>query len=826
MNLSLRWMRDYAALDAPLQAVVQTLVDTGTEVDEVHREAQGAVVARVVGLTPVPEAKRTAVQLVEIDIGSESRVEVLSSAPNLRVGDLVPYAPPGTRLPGLDEPLQVRAMFGGKYESPGMLCSAVELGVGDDAEGIMVLDHGVPGQPLHEVLDLDAVLEVDITPNRPDCLSHVGVARELAAALGEALREPPAEVPEVLLSAAGIDGRLTVRVEDSVGCPRFSARIIEGVAIGPSPTWMQRRLRAIGLRPINNVVDVTNYVANELGQPLHAFDLDRFRKAMPEQKGAAEVVVRRARAGERVLCLDGEMRELGPADMAVCAGERVVSIAGIIGGQDTAVDSATHNVLLEAASWNGPTIRATSRRLGLRTDASSRFEKGLSDLLPPLALERAAALIAELSGGHVLRGSADEHVGPLPPVAPVVVTVSTLEAILGCPVDPSEAATALARLGFTVEQDGSTLTVVAPPLRRDVTIAVDVAEEVGRSLGYARVPSTLPGRRTPVGPPAPTPPLEDRVRDVCLGAGFDEAITYSFVAPVALSRLAGVGERRAPLPLRNPLSEEWSVLRTALLPGLCQALALNLRRGVTDLSLFEVGRVFWEGERRAPPLGTIPDGVDDGFPPLPAEPLLLSLVSQSGDTGGDAAAIQLRRCQSVLAWLAQDLAGASLTVEPAAVPGLRAQRSGRLRMEGRDVGLIGELDASVVEAFELRGRVVAAELRLDAVAPERPRVPRFHQPPKMPAVIRDLSVVVAEDERMDRAIAAIREAGRPLLADVEPVGDEYRDPRLGAGRKSWTFRLTFRAEADDRTLTGTEAQGCLDVIETALRVRCHAEVRR
>jgi phenylalanyl-tRNA synthetase beta chain len=826
MKLSLRWMRDYAPLDAPLQGVVQALVDTGTEVDEVHREAQGSVVARIVGLAPVPEAQKSPVQMVDIEVGEGNPVRVLSSAPDLRVGDLVPYAPPGVRLPGLDEPIQVRAMFGGKYESPGMLCSAVELGVGEDAEGIMVLDHGVAGQPLHEILDLDAILEVDITPNRPDCLGHVGVARELAAALGESLHEPPADVPEVLLSAAGVEGRLTVKVEDPVGCPRFTARIIEGVAIGPSPTWMQRRLRAIGLRPINNVVDVTNYVANELGQPLHAFDLERFRKAMPEQKGHAEVVVRRARAGEKVLSLEGELRELTPADMAVCAGDRPVSIAGIIGGQDTAVDSGTHNVLLEAASWDGPTIRATSRRLALRTDASSRFEKGLSDVLPPLALERAAALIAELSGGHVLRGMVDEHLGPLPPVAPVVVTIATLEDILGCPVDPNEAATALARLGFAVEQDGSTLTVAPPLWRRDVTIAADVAEEVGRSLGYGRVPSTLPGRRTPVGLPAPTPPLEDRVREVCLGAGFDEAITYSFVAPGAIFRLGGVGENRVPLQLRNPLSEEWSALRTSILPGLCQALALNLRRGVVDLSLFEVGRVFWEGERRVSPLGTIPDGIDDAFPPLPAEPLLLGLVSQSSDTGGDAAAIQLRHLQSVLAWLAQDLAGASLTVEAATVPGLRAQRSGRLRSEGREVGLIGELDASTVEAFELRGRVVAAELRLDAVAPEKPRVPRFRQPPKMPAVIRDLSVVVPEGERMDRAIAAINEAGRPLLAEVEPVGDDYRDERLGAGRKSWTFRLTFRAEADDRTLTGAEAQECLDLIETALRVRCQAEVRR
>ncbi|HEV3123922.1 MAG TPA: phenylalanine--tRNA ligase subunit beta [Candidatus Dormibacteraeota bacterium] len=820
MKVSLRWMRDYAALDAPLTTLVQALVDTGTEVEEVHHEAEGAVVARVLSLSPVPESSK-GVLFADIDTGG-GPVRVLTGAPNLRVGDLVPYAPPQTTLPGLDEPLGVRAMFGGKYKSPGMLCSAVELGLGDDADGIMVLDRGVPGQPLHEVLNLDTVFEVEITPNRPDCLGHVGVARELAAALGETLREPPAEVPESLVSAASMAGRVSLRVEDPVGCPRFCMRIIEDVAVGPSPGWLQRRLRTVGLRPINNVVDITNYVAAELAQPLHAFDLERFRATAGTGGSLAEVVVRRGR-GERLLCLDDVERAVGQEDLVVCAGEVPVSIAGVIGGAGTAVDGATRSVLLEAASWDGPAIRATSRRLGVRTEASSRFEKGLSDTLPPLALERAAALIAELSGGRVLRDVADDHTGALPAPATIEVGGGALESILGCAVDPEEAATVLARLGFAVEQDGHTLWVTPPHFRRDVSLVVDVAEEVGRSLGYARVPATLPGRRTTVEALAPAFPLEERVRDVCIGAGYDEAITYAFLSPAQVGMLSGMGEGLAPIRLLNPLSEEWSVMRTSLLPGLCLAVATNLSRGLSDVSMFEIGRAYWEGQRQSAPLGSTPDGADRGLPRLPAEPLLLALVSQTGDGDGDTAAALLRTCQSVVAFLGRDLADAAVTADNADIPGMRAGRSGRLLMEGRDVGLLGELDSATMATLDLRGRVVVAELRLDAVAPEVPRTPRFRPPPRMPAVIRDLSVVVPDEERAGVADSVIREAGGHLLEDVEQI-DEFRDPaRLGPGRKAWTFRLTYRAA--DRTLTGAEAQPVHEAIIAALAIRCHAEVR-
>jgi phenylalanyl-tRNA synthetase beta chain len=760
------------------------------------------------------------VQFADVDVGSGDSVRVLTGAPNLAPGDLVPYAPPGTVLSGMDEPLGVRAMFGGKYQSPGMLCSAAELGLGDDASGIYHLDHGLPGQLLHEVVTLDTVLDVEVTTNRPDCLCHVGIAREMAAAIGETVREPDIAIPEGLLSAASMAQRAEVTVEDPSACPRFSVRIIENVAVRPSPEWLQRRLRTVGLRPINNLVDVTNYVARELGQPLHAFDLDRFVRAQGDDGPMARAVVRRGR-DEAIVCLDGVERRAGRDDVVVCAGSTAVSFAGLIGGAGTAVDDSTRNVLLEAASWDGPTVRATSRRLGLRTDASALYEKGLSDTLPPIALDRAAALIAELGGGHVLQDSVDVRPRELPPIPPIEVSGATLSRLLGYQVDTTEAATALARLGFGVEQHGDDLTVTAPHFRRDVAIVEDVVEEVGRSLGYERVPSTLPGRRTAVTGFAPQPPREDRVRDVLIGAGFDEAITWSFVSRSLAAALDGFGAGRTPIPILNPLTEDWTVLRTSLLPGLVDAVAGNIRRGVEDVRLFELGRAFWEGERLGPVPGSTADGADSELTPLPAEPLLLAAVAAAADA--TEAAARLRDLQAVAGRVARELGGGVVETAPGSIPGLRRSRSGRLLCDGREIGVIGELDRATLARFELRGRVAVAEVQLDPFLTEPPATRRYLAPPRHPAVVQDLAVTVPADARAGDALAAIHEAGGALLDSVV-LYDEYQGASLGAGRKGWTFRLSYRAA--DRTLTSEEAQAVQEAIVAALSSRFGAEVRR
>jgi phenylalanyl-tRNA synthetase beta chain len=829
VKVSLRWLRDYATLDAPVATIAKALVDTGTEVGAVDIGGEGLVVARIVALSSVPGSSH--LQFADLDLGAPvpaelapfsttpGTVRVMTGAPNVKVGDLVPYAPPGSRPPAMDERLVVKTIRG--HKSPGMLCSAVELGVGEDADGILILEEATPGQHLGEVLALDTILDLEVTTNRPDCLCHVGIARELAAALGESLTEPPVVVPDELLSATGAELRAQVRIEDPQGCPRFASRVIEGVVIGPSPPWLRQRLRAVGLRPINNVVDVTNFVTHELGQPLHAFDLDRF----VDVGGAkvADVVVRRAKDGEQVVDLLGTERRLTPADIAVCAGPTPVSIAGIIGGSSTAVSDATRTVLLEAANWDGPTVRATSKRLGLRTDASTLFEKGLSDRLPAVALERAAALIAEFSAGHVLRGVIDEWPRPLAELGPIELTASFTSDLLGIPVDATEVATILAQLGFAVEQDGAMLRVMPPYFRRDVAIAPDLVEEVGRMIGYSRVPSTLPGRRTLLATTAPAPPAEDGVRDLCVGAGFDEAITFSFVSRADAQVLPGLGRGRTPIPLRNPLSDEWSVMRTSQLPRLCAALATNVNRGNADVMLFELGKVFWEGEREGLPAGSTPDGSDAELPPLPLEPLLLSVAIHVSNGAPDDAAAALRRVQSVFDRIAADVAGDQLRVAPSEEAGLHPGRSATLLLDGEPLGVIGELSAETTATFELRGRVAVGELRVDALVPSRPAPLRYPPPPRFPAIVQDLAVTVPVDRRAGDAMEAIREVQEPLLESAE-LYDEYRGGGLIAGRKGWTFRLTFRAP--DRTLTGEEAQDAQSLIATALATRCDAEIRR
>ncbi len=613
-----------------------------------------------------------------------------------------------------------------------------------------------------------------------------------------------------------------MRIEDPQGCPRFAARVIEAVAIGPSPMWLRQRLRAVGLRPINNVVDVTNFVMHELGQPLHAFDLDRFVEVGGTPK-VAGVVVRRAEAGEHVVDLLGVDRELSSSDLVVCAGRTPASIAGVIGGASTAVSDSTRTVLLEAANWNGPTVRATSKQLGLRTDASTLFEKGLSDRLPPIALERAATLIAELSGGHVLRGMIDEWPAPLPETGPIRLTAAFTGRLLGIPVDATDVATTLARLGFAVEQDGGTLEVSPPYFRRDVTLPEDLVEEVGRMLGYSRVPSTLPGRRTGAAATAPPAAAEDAIRETCLGAGFDEAITLSFVAPHDVRLLPGLGRDRTPIPLRNPLSEEWSVLRTSQLPRLCAALAANVNRGSADVMLFELGRVFWEGEREGLPGGSTPDDADRELPALPLEPLLLSVAVHVASASAEDGASALRQVQSVFDRIADDLSGAALRAEPTAEPGLHPGRNAKLSAGGRDVGVIGELSFETIATLDVGGHVAVGELRIDAIAPVGDRAVLYTTPPRFPAIVQDLAVTVGLDRLAGEAMDAIRDAREPLLERAD-LYDEYRGSRLPAGRKGWTFQLTFRAP--DRTLTGEEAQQAQNAIVAALAARCGAEIRR
>ncbi|HYZ02663.1 MAG TPA: phenylalanine--tRNA ligase subunit beta, partial [Candidatus Binatia bacterium] len=589
MRVSYEWLRDLAGLpDVTAQEAAESLTMAGFNVDEVTVvDRSQIVIGRVLEQEPHPKS-RNPLWIHQVDLGSETR-QIIAGAPNAVPGALVPVALPGTTVPS---GTYVRDAKIAGVAGQGMLCSAAELLISDDAEGILLLDEGEPGQPLETIYPSDAILEVEVTANRPDCLGHLGLARELAAARGRALGRD-----FMPLFTGGVDPPATdlisVTVEAPDLCARYIGAVISGVRMGPSPTWMQRRLRAAGVRPINNVVDVTNYVALEYGQPLHVFDLDRVPVAgrNGSGEGRREIHVRRARDGEQLLCLDGETRRLTPEMLVIADAQRPVAIAGVIGGEETGVSESTTDLLLEAANFDGPGIRSTSRALRLRTEASARYEKGLSPELALAGARRAATLLADVAGGTVHLGWDDAYPRPQEPVR-VTFRPEKIDAVLGTHVPLEEMEAILGRLEFQsrVHPDGA-WDVLPPVYRLDVSLAEDVAEEVGRIHGYEKIPATLPGRRQTAWRPA-TPGLErrlDAARHELCGAGYTEIIGSALVSGALLERL-GLGERS--VRVVNPNSEDQDTLRTSLLVTLLQAAALNRHQLRVGLTLFELGRAY------------------------------------------------------------------------------------------------------------------------------------------------------------------------------------------------------------------------------------------
>src|SRR6266853_353869 len=511
MLISLNWLKEYVDISVDVPTLATRLTLAGDEVERIVEQDvdfEGVVVAEVQALRPLPGSTKN--QLATVTTGA-AVTEVVTGAWNLKIGDRVPYALPGSRLK--DRRIDTKTFLG--VQSAGMLCSAIELGLGEDAAGILVLDPSAPlGADLRPLYPRDTILELEIKSNRPDLLCHLGIAREVAAIFNLSLREP--SVPKVRTT----DAPELVRIDAPDGCRRFNGRLMTGVTVAASPAWMQARLRAAGVRPISNIVDITNYVMLESGQPMHAFDYQRLKDG--------RVVVRRARDGEEIACLDGKTRRLTSNDMVVADTERAQGIAGIIGGANSAVQSGTTEIFLEAATWEPRSIRRTARLLGLRTEASARFEKGLSPELSLPAIERAAALVAELAGGRATK-STDVYPGPLKPVA-IELEADRIDRVLGVKVELGEAASILERLGFKVERKDRMLRARPPAFRLDCSIPEDLVEEVGRIYGYDRVPSTLPGARTPVRDLYVRADADEAAREVLAGHQLDEAVTSSLVS--------------------------------------------------------------------------------------------------------------------------------------------------------------------------------------------------------------------------------------------------------------------------------------------------------
>ncbi|HEX4281797.1 MAG TPA: phenylalanine--tRNA ligase subunit beta [Solirubrobacteraceae bacterium] len=802
MRVPLQWLREY--VDPPLDthALADRLTMTGTKVEAIHHHGVSAldhfVVGRVLEAGQHPNADRLSVCLV--DIGGGAPQQIVCGAPNVAAGQTVAVAKPGAVMP--DGSRLGKAKLRG-VESHGMILAEDEVAIGTEHAGIMVLDHDglVPGTPLERVLPIATdVLELEITPNRPDCLAVYGIAREAHAATGALLAPPPwREDP-------GAPGELTaaaVEVQSPDLCPRFTARVFEDVKIGPSPLWLKARLTASGQRPISNVVDITNYVMLLTGQPLHAFDLDRVE--------GATLTVRRARDGEQIETLDGQTRTLDPDMVLIEDASGPTSIAGVMGGARSEVADGTTRVLMEAANWIGANIHRTSLKLGLRSEASSRFEKQLQ---PEQAMEAQAVatrLMLDLTGARLVPGTIDIG-GDGPPPKTIALRDARVTGLLGVEIPRERSAEILGALEFKTASAHDGLEVTVPPFRRDdVTREADLIEEVARINGLDKLPSTLPSRHGAHAQLTPRQKMRRHAADALTAQGLDEIVGWSLGGPGLADRLRLDPDHplRRMLELANPLSGDLSVLRTTLLGSLLDTARHNRARGAGTIRLFEAGAVY------------LPDG--DGQ--LPREPyhvgaVLIGPARRATWRDGHPPAVDFFAIKGVLAGLLDTLR-VPWTVVPGGEPFLHPGRAANILADGEAAGWIGEIHPLVAAEWDLDETVAAFELNLDAVA-VRPTT--LYRPVSgFPDVREDLAVVVSDKISAAELVDSVRGPGRPLLVDVE-VFDVYRDPeRLGEGNVSMALRLTFRAP--DRTLTDEEVAERRRAIAAAIERELGGRIR-
>jgi phenylalanyl-tRNA synthetase beta chain len=818
MRVPLEWLREYCDPDLDVREIEERLTMTGTKVEAIHHHGVGNaerfVVGRVLEAKAHPDADRLKLCLVDVGAAEEGGpVSIVCGAPNVADGQIVAVALPGAVMPGGME-ISERKLRG--VLSHGMICSAEELELGSGGEGILVLEEVMLdaelelGTALAEILPIEtAVIELEVTPNRPDCLGVYGVARELHAATGAPLAAEP------WLEDAGSPGALadadaaSVSVECPELCPRFTARVFENVTIGPSPPWLAARLLAAGQRPINNVVDITNYVMLVSAQPLHAFDLDRV--------AGRRLIVRRADEGERVQTLDGQTRTLDAEMVVIEDGEGPTSIAGLMGGARSEVGSGTTRVLLEVANWHGPSIHRASWALGLRSEASSRFEKGLAPEQCLWAQALASRLMLALCGAGVMAGTIDIG-GAGPALEGIALRDQRVRAILGIEIPRARQAEILGALDFGTEETPSGLVLTPPPVRReDVTREADLIEEVARIDGLERLPATLPKRRGAYGVLTPEQRLRRRAVDALVGRGLYEAVGWTFAPPGLADRLAlGADDarRRAPV-LENPLSEEQSRLRTMLLGSLLDSAAHNLARGLADLRLFEVGTVFAlpaEGSSNgsAGGVGTLPEtGVLER---RSLGVLLNGRLHEPGWGVREPPVADFFAAKGMLEALTGALRVQELELVPAGQPFLHTGRAADLRLAGESIGWIGELHPLVAAAWELVG-ASCFELDLDRLIANAARAHAYEDLIGYPSLRRDLSVVIDQAVPAAQVLALAREAAGELLRDVR-VFDVYTGAQLGEGRRSLSLALSF--QASDRTLTEEDVAAPYERILAAL----------
>ncbi len=794
MRVSYEWLKEYIDPGKSAEEVADLLTLSGVEVEAVETfgsSLPSVVVGEVKGLESHPG--RSNLTLVDTDIGEET-LKIVCGAKNMQVGDKVPTARPGAELPG-GRIIEATDIHG--VTSPGMICSAQELGLelGSEEE-ILILDRASKiGDPVDELLGFgDKILVLELTPDRPDCLSMIGVAHEIAALTGKEVKMPRLTPSE---KGPSLEESLKVAIVDSELCPRYTVRAVDEITIGRSPLWMQLRLLKAGIRPINNVVDITNYVMWEFGQPLHAFDLDLLK--------SGEILVRRAQEGEKIVTLDGVERKLTPEALVITDGTRPVALAGVMGGEDTEINDSTKMVLIEAAAFNPTSIRRTARRYNLPSEASQRFEKGVNPEAVTWAQDRAALLMHELTGGTVLRGLIDQNEAPVHETE-IRVNPEKINRVLGLELDKDMVVDLLSKLGIAVNnnQEG-TLDITVPLRRGDVAIEEDIIEEVARLYGYDKIPVTLPRGELLGNVKSYDERVQDLTRDVLTACGYHECITYSFINPSTLVRLRFPDDdpRMKPIPVQNPFSEEQAVMRTTLLPGLLKTVQHNYSHRELNQMLFEMGAVF---EAQSLPLEGLPEermklgiAVTGQIP----EP---NWVDPSRET--DFFAIK-----GALEALFKRLQVEEVSFIPEAMPFSHPARCALIKIKGREVGYLGQVHPDVAEAWEIDQPVTVSEIDLALLCEKANLVPRVAPLPRYPAAKRDLAIVVPKEIPADKLEKAIREAGGDLVSQVK-LFDLYEGKQIPEGKRSLAYSITFRR--DERTLTEAEINRAQEEIQNAL----------
>jgi phenylalanyl-tRNA synthetase beta chain len=790
VRVVLSWLREFAPTDLDADELAELITARGVKVEAVLRPwdgLAGVVAARVLEVVDHPDSDKLCVARVEDGAGEHV---VVVGVRNMVAGDIVPWARPGARVPVLPEPLAAKPLRG--VVSNGMLCSPRELAISEDHGGILVLNgEGIePGADVAAALGLeDAVLDIEVEPNRPDFLSVLGVAREVAAATGVPLSvpSPPATGSEGSAAPVGIE------IRDLDACPRYLARVIRGVRTVPSPLRAQARISASGMRPISAVVDATNYTMLELGQPLHAFDLDLL--------AGPGIVVRRAEAGERLQTLDGIDRALSDEDLLICDLGGPVAIAGVMGGAQAEVSGSTTDVLLESASFTRTGILRTARRLDLHSEASHRFERGTDPEGLALAAARCADLMAAWAGGTVLGDVAEA--GHAPDRRWVSLRPARASSLLGYPVSAADAVATFDALGMahrTAEAD--TLEVEVPGYRVDIDREVDLIEEVARIQGYDRIASTLPASGRAGGMP-PAYAFTRRLREVLLRAGLHETRLLSFASA---EDVALTGDTDA-IPVANPLQAEEGLLRTRLIPGLLRAAARNQARGVRTVELFEIGNVFRFGD------------------PVQERSKVAVLMTGPAHVPWDASArpYDALDLKGVVAALMAELRIHDWSLGPAPGGPFHPGRAATITVEGSRIGVLGELHPRRAEELQLEGRVAVAELEVDALREAAGRARAVLQDvPRFPPVRRDLAFVVAEDVPAGDVQTGLEAAAGELLGAVS-LFDVHRGTPLAPGEKSLAFSVDLRAR--DRTLTSEEADAIVGEIVGRLRDAVGAVLR-